>query len=96
MTVNSPEPTHLPYWLRRLWPLYCFLTIAATFGYALYDPSRSMATRSATWTSPISCARTTGRARQRLLAPDVPRFARRRPCRSFTPPPTTSCMPTTW
>jgi hypothetical protein len=37
MTVNSPEPTRLSYWLRRLWPLYCFLTILATFGYAFYD-----------------------------------------------------------
>jgi hypothetical protein len=37
MTVNSPEPTRLSHWLRRLWPLYCVLTILATFGYALYD-----------------------------------------------------------
>lgn len=37
MTVNSPEPTRLPYWLRRLWPLYCFLAALVTFGYALYD-----------------------------------------------------------
>jgi hypothetical protein len=37
MTVNSPEPTRLAYWLRRLWPLYCFLAAIATFGYALYD-----------------------------------------------------------
>jgi hypothetical protein len=38
MTVNSPEPNRLPYWLRRLWPLYCFLAALVTFGYALYDP----------------------------------------------------------
>jgi hypothetical protein len=37
MTVNSPEPDRLPYWLRRLWPLYCFLAALVTFGYALYD-----------------------------------------------------------
>jgi hypothetical protein len=37
MTVNLPEPTRLAYWLRRLWPLYCFLAALATFGYALYD-----------------------------------------------------------
>jgi hypothetical protein len=38
MTVTSPEPTtRLSYWLRRLWPLYCFLAVLATFGYALYD-----------------------------------------------------------
>jgi hypothetical protein len=37
MTVNSPEPTPLSHWLRRLWPLYCFLAAVATFGYALYD-----------------------------------------------------------
>ena len=37
MTVTSPEHTPLPYWLRRLWPLYCFLAALATFGYALYD-----------------------------------------------------------
>jgi hypothetical protein len=38
MTANSPEPTRLAHWLRRLWPLYCFLAAVATFGYALYDP----------------------------------------------------------
>jgi hypothetical protein len=38
MTVTSPEPNRLPYWLRRLWPLYCFLAALSTFGYALYDP----------------------------------------------------------
>jgi hypothetical protein len=38
MTVNTPEPNRLPYWLRRLWPLYCFLAALVTFGYALYDP----------------------------------------------------------
>jgi hypothetical protein len=38
MTATSPEPTRLAYWLRRLWPLYCFLTALVTFGYALYDP----------------------------------------------------------
>jgi hypothetical protein len=37
MTVNSPEPTRLAHWLRRLWPLYCFLAALVTFGYALYD-----------------------------------------------------------
>ncbi|HWW97471.1 MAG TPA: hypothetical protein VNY74_07230 [Edaphobacter sp.] len=37
MTVNSPEPTRLAHWLRRLWPLYCFLTALVTFGYAIYD-----------------------------------------------------------
>ena len=37
MTVTSPEPNGLPYWLRRLWPLYCFLAALVTFGYALYD-----------------------------------------------------------
>lgn len=38
MTVTSSEPNRLPYWLRRLWPLYCFFAALATFGYALYDP----------------------------------------------------------
>jgi hypothetical protein len=38
MTAAIPsEPTRLAYWLRRLWPLYCFLAALATFGYALYD-----------------------------------------------------------
>src|SRR5258705_12430836 len=37
MTVNSPESTRLSYWLRRLWPLYCFLAALVTFGYAIYD-----------------------------------------------------------
>jgi hypothetical protein len=37
MTVNSPEPTRLANWLRRLWPLYCFLAALVTFGYARYD-----------------------------------------------------------
>jgi hypothetical protein len=37
MTVTPPEPNRLPYWLRRLWPLYCFLVALVTFGYALYD-----------------------------------------------------------
>jgi hypothetical protein len=37
MTDNSPEPNRLAYWLRRLWPLYCFLAALVTFGYALYD-----------------------------------------------------------
>ncbi len=37
MTVNSPEPTPLSHWLRRLWPFYCFLAILVNFGYALYD-----------------------------------------------------------
>jgi hypothetical protein len=35
--ATSPEPTRLAHWLRRLWPLYCFLAAVATFGYALYD-----------------------------------------------------------
>ncbi|WP_158794524.1 hypothetical protein [Granulicella sp. L60] len=38
MTAISPEPTRLPYWMRRLWPAYCLLAALATFGYALYDP----------------------------------------------------------
>jgi hypothetical protein len=37
MTVNSPESTRLAHWLRRLWPLYCFLAALVTFGYASYD-----------------------------------------------------------
>jgi Dolichyl-phosphate-mannose-protein mannosyltransferase len=37
MTLNSPEPTRLAHWLRRLWPLYCFLAALVTFGYAIYD-----------------------------------------------------------
>ena len=37
MIVNSPEPTPLSHWLRRLWPMYCFLAILSNFGYALYD-----------------------------------------------------------
>src|SRR5216683_1247954 len=35
--ATPPEPTRLAHWLRRLWPLYCFLAAVATFGYALYD-----------------------------------------------------------
>jgi hypothetical protein len=38
MTLPSSEPNRLPYWLRRLWPVYCFLAALVTFGYALYDP----------------------------------------------------------
>jgi hypothetical protein len=38
MTLPSSEPNRLPYWLRRLWPIYCFLAALVTFGYALYDP----------------------------------------------------------
>jgi hypothetical protein len=38
MTLHSSEPNRLPYWLRRLWPIYCFLAALVTFGYALYDP----------------------------------------------------------
>jgi hypothetical protein len=38
MTLPTPEPNRLPYWLRRLWPIYCFLAALVTFGYALYDP----------------------------------------------------------
>ena len=35
----SPLQRWLPEaWLRRFWPLYCFLTILVTFGYALWDP----------------------------------------------------------
>jgi hypothetical protein len=37
MTVTSPEPTRLSHWLRRLWPLYCFLAALVTLGYAQYD-----------------------------------------------------------
>jgi hypothetical protein len=37
MTDTSPAPTRLAFWLRRLWPLYCFLAALVTFGYALYD-----------------------------------------------------------
>ena len=37
MTVTSPEPTRHFHWLRRLWPLYCFLAALVTFGYAHYD-----------------------------------------------------------
>jgi hypothetical protein len=37
MTVISPEPNRLPYWVRRLWLLYFFLATLVTFGYALYD-----------------------------------------------------------
>src|SRR5580704_7804237 len=37
MTVTSPELNRLSYWLRRLWPIYCFLAALVTFGYALYD-----------------------------------------------------------
>ena len=38
MTLPLPEPNRLPYWLCRLWPIYCFLAALVTFGYALYDP----------------------------------------------------------
>src|SRR5271170_5219315 len=38
MTLPTPEPNRLPYWLRRLWPVYCFLAALVTFGYALFDP----------------------------------------------------------
>ncbi len=38
MTAHSPEHNRLPYWLHRLWPIYCFLAALVTFGYALYDP----------------------------------------------------------
>jgi hypothetical protein len=38
MTFNSPEPTPLSHWLRRLWPVYCFFAALVTFGYALYSP----------------------------------------------------------
>lgn len=40
-TQQEDSPLHrwLPkLWLRRLWPLYCLLTIFVTFGYALWDP----------------------------------------------------------
>jgi hypothetical protein len=37
MTANPPESSRLTYWLRRLWPLYCFLAVLVTFGYAIYD-----------------------------------------------------------
>jgi len=36
--VQPDSPANrLPYLLRRLWPLYCFLAALVTFGYALYD-----------------------------------------------------------
>ncbi|WP_260735438.1 hypothetical protein [Tunturiibacter lichenicola] len=38
MTLPSSEPNRLSRWLRRLWPIYCFLAALVTFGYALYDP----------------------------------------------------------
>src|SRR5271170_5011296 len=38
MTLPTPEPNRLHHWLRRLWPIYCFLAALVTFGYALYDP----------------------------------------------------------
>ncbi|WP_158942632.1 hypothetical protein [Granulicella sp. S190] len=38
MTLPATEPNRLPYWLRRLWPVYCFLAVLVTFGYAHYDP----------------------------------------------------------
>jgi hypothetical protein len=40
---TSPHDRHLPgatrlsHWLRRLWPLYCFLAALVTFGHAHYD-----------------------------------------------------------
>lgn len=37
MTDTSPAPNRLSHWLRRLWPLYCFVAALVTFGYALYD-----------------------------------------------------------
>jgi hypothetical protein len=37
MTLNSPEPTPLSHWLRRLWPLYCLVAALTAFGYAHYD-----------------------------------------------------------
>jgi hypothetical protein len=37
MTANPPESPRLTHWLRRLWPLYCFLAALVTFGYAIYD-----------------------------------------------------------
>src|SRR5271170_4603830 len=37
MTLPTPEPNRLHHWLRRLWPIYCFLAALVTFGYALYD-----------------------------------------------------------
>jgi hypothetical protein len=37
MTDTSPAPNRLSHWLRRLWPLYCFLAALVTFGYAFYD-----------------------------------------------------------
>jgi hypothetical protein len=37
MAYNPPESTRFAYWLRRLWPLYCFLAALVTFGYAIYD-----------------------------------------------------------
>ena len=38
MTAATPlEPSRLTHWLRRFWPLYCFLAALVTFGYAIYD-----------------------------------------------------------
>ena len=37
MTASPAQPNQLSNWLRRLWPLYCFLAALVTFGYALYD-----------------------------------------------------------
>jgi hypothetical protein len=43
MPETQPELSPLPswradLWLRRLWPLYCLIVIAATYGYARFDP----------------------------------------------------------
>ena len=37
MTANPSESPRLTLWLRRLWPVYCFLAALVTFGYAIYD-----------------------------------------------------------
>src|SRR6266700_3899193 len=37
MTANPSESPRLTYWLRRLWPLSCFLPALVPFGYAIYD-----------------------------------------------------------
>jgi len=37
MKDTSLESNPLPYWLRRLWPIYCIFAALVTFGYALWD-----------------------------------------------------------
>ena len=84
------------YWLRRLWPLYCFLTIAATFGYALYEPYQidgdavaymdiGDLLRAHNWHAVINGY--WNPLYPASLASAIP---------SFTPPATTSSTPITW